>query len=170
MTVVAARVYDKEIRFAADSQTTIGSRRATNSELKHSKLANVNGMTIGGSGIKAQTMWLFGFARNHAPLEATEIDVSQFLLEFDEFMRQKDSSFRSQNEYLIAYRGKLFRVYDSLSVFEIPEYAAIGSGTQYAIAAMYMGEMPKEAAGVAAALDIYCSGEIEELRHERVGA
>jgi ATP-dependent protease HslVU (ClpYQ) peptidase subunit len=63
------------------------------------------------------------------------------------------------------YRNKLFRVYDSLSVFAIPEFSAIGSGADFAIAAMHLGNEPKVAAKVASELDLYCAGQIDEVVH-----
>jgi ATP-dependent protease HslVU (ClpYQ) peptidase subunit len=109
---------------------------------------------------------MFLFAKNHAPTEATEFAVAEFVLEFSEWMKKKDDSFRSQNEYLIAYRDKLFRVYDSLSVFSVPQHAAIGSGQDFAVAAMHLGRSAVDAAKVASELDLYCSGTIDTLKHE----
>ncbi len=89
MTVIAAKIFDDEIHFAADRQVTAGFRKKTDREIEQSKLYSVNGMTIGGTGFKAHVLWLFSFARNHAPLEPTEVDVSHFMLEFAEWMRRK---------------------------------------------------------------------------------
>lgn len=165
MTVIAARIYGSQISFAADRQTTAAFRKVTEQELRLGKLAAVNGMTIGGAGLKSHSMWLISYARNHAPLTATEVDVSQFMLEFTEWMRKKEAGFANQNQFLIAYKKKLFNVFDSLSVFEVPEYAAIGSGQDFAVAAMHMGSRPVDAVKVAAELDLYCSGEVDSIIH-----
>jgi len=165
VTVIAAKIVGNEVHFAADRQTTAGYSKRTDKELNLCKLMSVNGMLIGGAGLKSHSLWFHSFARNHMPLESTEVDVSQFMLEFVEFMKKKDGNFKCENEFLIAFRGKLFRVYDSLSVFEIPEFSAIGSGSQFAIAAMHLGHEPKIAAQVAADLDLHCSGEIDVMVH-----
>lgn len=165
MTVIAARIYEDEIRFAGDQQITAGYRKKTSREMELGKIVSINGMTIGGSGTVSEAQWLLSFARNHAPVEATEIDVSLFMLEFTDWMKQKKSDFKSENHYLIAFRKKLFRVFDSLSVFTVPEFSAIGSGSDFAIAAMHLGKDPKTAAKVASELDVFCSGQIEEVFH-----
>ncbi len=166
MTVIAARIYDGVIRFASDRQTTAGMCKRTDRCIHLGKIAHVNGMTIGGCGYKSHSMWMMNYARNHAPLEDTEIDVSNFMLEFLDWMRKRDGNFSSDNEYLIAFRSSLFRVCNAMSVFRVPEFAAIGSGADFAVAAMHLEKSPKEAAGVAALLDLYCGGEIDELEHK----
>lgn len=165
MTVIAAKFEGTAIQFAADRQVTTGLRKETAQGLRLGKLCSVNGMTIGSAGLKSESQWLFLFARNHAPAEATENAVAEFFLEFVEWMRKKNDSFRSENEYLVAYRDRLFRVYDSLAVFEIPSHAAIGSGQDFAIAAMHLGKTAADAARVAADLDLYCSGSIDTISH-----
>lgn len=166
VTVIAAKFEDRSIQFAADRQTTSGSRKETAQGMRLGKLCRVNGMTIGSAGLKSESQWLFMFAKNHAPAEAAENAVAEFFLEFSEWMKKKDNSFRSENEYLVAYRNKLFRVYDSLAVFDIPAHAAIGSGQDFAIAAMHLGRSASDAARVAADLDLYCSGTIDTLSHD----
>ncbi len=83
---------------------------------------------------------------------------------------QNDAEFKSENCYLIAFRGRLFRVWDSLSVFAVPQFSAIGSGGDFATAALYLGHNPKSAAKVAAALDLYCSGKIDTMIHRESSA
>jgi ATP-dependent protease HslVU (ClpYQ) peptidase subunit len=165
MTVIAAKIEGQAIRFAGDRQVTSGFRKHTGKEMELGKLCHINGMTIGSAGLKSESQWLFLFARNHAPTDATESAVAEFFLEFADWMKKKDDAFQPQNEYLIAYRDKLFRVYDSMSVFAVPQHAAIGSGQDFAVAAMHLGHDATQAAAVAAQLDIYCSGDIDTVVH-----
>lgn len=166
MTVIAAKVCDDTILFAADRQVTIGGwRKHVDGELSISKIVSVNEMTIGGCGQFAHSLWLFGYARNHKPLEATELDVSQFMLEYGSWMRQKQGEFRNENQFLMAYRDALFLIESDLGVFRVPGFASVGSGSHYATAAMHLGHTPREAVEVASALDIYCSGGVDMKTH-----
>lgn len=165
MTVIAAKVIDGNIHFASDSQTSAGYRRVTSKEIKVNKLHQVNGMTIGGSGLLAHSLWLIHFAKNHAPEDATQVAVSNFMVEFLEWMRKKDCNFTTSNRFLLAFRNCLFEIDEALSVFAVSQYSAIGSGADYAIALLHAGHHPDQAALVASQLDVYCSGEIQKLVH-----
>ena len=61
--------------------------------------------------------------------------------------------------------GKLWLVDDDLTPMEfIGDYIALGSGSPYAMAAMYLGKSPQEAVAVAAEFDPATSLPIHELR------
>lgn len=61
--------------------------------------------------------------------------------------------------------GKLWLVDDDLTPMEfIGDYIALGSGSAYALAAMYLGKSPQEAVAVAAEFDPATSLPIHELR------
>lgn len=166
MTIIAARKTKKGIMFAGDRQATTGSRRSTDKEMEVSKVRAVNGMTIGSAGSLSQAQWFFVFAKNHAPITNCEVGVAEFMLEFHGWMRAKSNDFKNENCYLIASGDQLFRVYDEMSVYFVPEFSAIGSGTDFALAAMHLGKSAKRAAEVAATLDLYCSGDIETSLHK----
>lgn len=167
MTVIAARVYEDRIELAADSRVTLGDYRVVgSSEAEPMKVCSVNGMVIGGAGRKSTLQWLTYFARNHSPASESEVDVSAFILEFCEWMEKKSKSFGLENHFLVAFGSSLFKVYSSLAVMKVPEFAAIGSGGDYALAAMYLGHSPEDAARVAAKLDPWCGGDICTFVHK----
>jgi hypothetical protein len=61
--------------------------------------------------------------------------------------------------------GKLWLVDDDLTPMEfIGDYISIGTGSPYAMAAMYLGKSPQEAVAVAAEFDPATSLPIHELR------
>lgn len=168
MTVIAARKIDGNIHFAADQQTTAGWRKVGAEEAHLGKLFSINGMVIGSAGLRSTSLMMAHFARNHCPAEATEVDVASFVLEFIEWMTKRTPKFELKNCFIIAFRGELFKVYDGLDTFAVPEFASIGSGQDFALAAMHLGHSPKEAAKVAAKLDVHCSGEIDTMIHKPV--
>jgi ATP-dependent protease HslVU (ClpYQ) peptidase subunit len=167
MTVICARVNGETIEFAADRQTSQGYRRVLVGQTTLGKLHQANGVTFGSAGFKAESQWFGLFCQTHKPEQADESAIASFMLEFVDWMKKKKSDFKSENSYLIAFRDRLFRVYDGLSVFEVPEYTAIGSGEDYAIAALYLGESPKNAAETAGQLCLGCNIQIDTVFHDR---
>lgn len=166
MTVIAARVMKDGIHFAADKQVTYGRQRVTSKEMKLGKLKQVNGMTIGGAGLTAQSQLFCHFAANHKPASANEFSVVEFILEFQNWMKAKDAAFVFHNDFLLAIDKKLFSIEGSMSVFEVPSFAAIGSGRDYALAAMHIGNIPSAAVKVAADLDICCGRGVDHVVHD----
>lgn len=166
MTVIAAKIEKDGIYFAADQQTSCGSVKSSDKEINLSKIYQVNNITFGSSGYKSTSLWLLFFAKNHSPLDATEVDIAEFMLEFNEYMKKKDSSFTNTNQFLIAYKNKLFKIWGALDVFEVTSFAAIGSGGDFATAAMYLDRKPDEAVYIASKLDLYCGGIIDTLVHK----
>lgn len=160
MTIIAARIANEAIRFASDSQTTAGWRRVSASELKRGKIFMTNQMTVGSAGYTSHACWFQTFCTTRRPAASTVSAISDFMLEFDDYMRKRFSDFKAVNQFLIAFEDRLFEVLKGADVFAVPEFAAIGSGTDYAIAAMHLGHGADAAAKVAADLDIYCSGDI----------
>lgn len=167
MTVICAKVHPSTIEFAADRQVTSGWRRKLVGETTLGKLHQVNGVTFGSAGFKAESQWFGLFCQTHKPERSDESAIAAFMLEFTDWMKKKNGEFKSQNQYLIAFEDNLFRVYDGLSVFLVPEYAAIGSGEDYAIAALYLGELPEKAAEVAGQLCLGCNIQIDTAMHDR---
>ena len=156
MSVVAVKVYDKEIIMSADSIIVSGWGDKT--PVGNDKLFEVNGMIIGSSGDAQELTHMFLFAENHTPLDMTERGVIKFINEFrswriTEFGVPNDKGVT--NHYLIARQGKVFCCCGSNYVGEVKDFYAIGAGEDYAKAALYLGHSPAEAVKVACALSCY---------------
>ena len=151
MSVVCAKVYNDRIVIAADSICVRGwSKDATNN---FAKLGRINGMIIGGVGYAQETSLLYQFAKTHRPLNATDRDILDFIVEFGGYQRDLTGSFGINNNYIIGHGGKLFAV-ENMFVREIKEYVAIGAGMDFANAALYLGHTPIEATKTAC--DLCC--------------
>ena len=158
MSVVAVRVYDKEIEMAADSIIVCGSRQ----ELyygNHTKLNKINNMIIGTSGSCEEGGLMWMYAQNHRPLSPTERDVLEFFVEFVNWKKDKSSSSILNNHYLLAIEGKVFHIQNYM-VLEVDKYAAIGAGADYALAALYLGSSAEKSAEVACDLSCYVAEPI----------
>jgi len=167
MTVIAASKTSSAIIFAADTQVTDRLySKTTSSDIIHSKLFQQNGMIIGSTGDCYEGTLMELFSRNHQPIDTDRLSVIDFLVEFREWIRKKEGGYTPKNGFLIAFSGKLFRVYGCLDVYEVNEFEAIGSGQDFAKAALLLGHTPKEAVEVACKLSIFCSEPITEMSVE----
>ena len=156
MSVVAVKIYDKEIIMSADSIIVYG--WADKTPVGGDKIFEVNGMIIGSSGDAQELTHMFLFAENHTPLDMTERGIIKFMNEFRiwriaEFGVPPEK--RVGNQYLIASKGKCFCCCGCDYVGEVKDFYAIGAGENYAKAALYLGHSPAEAVRVACALSCY---------------
>ena len=82
----------------------------------------------------------------------------------------KDTPFTDlDSSFLVAGRGGLFKVSSDLGVTGFEQYAAIGSGSEYALGAIEAlwnhldddDALIREAVKVACRLDVHCGGQID---------
>ena len=163
MTVIAARKTPNGITFAADTMVTQGHLKSTSDDIMHSKLFQHNDLLVGSSGDCFESVLMELFTRNHKPVDSSRLGMIDFLVEFREWVRKKESGYNPNNSYLIAFEQKLFCVDGGLQVFEVKEFDAIGSGSDFARAAMHLGHSAREAVEVACKLSVWCSEPITEL-------
>lgn len=64
---------------------------------------------------------------------------------------------------LIAIQGKIIQVGSDFSVLDRGEFGAIGSGGDFAMAAMHLGKTPEQAVDVARELDLFSGGRTEGM-------
>ena len=156
MSVVAARVYDDHIEIAADSIIVQGDMKRTGN---FSKLACINDMIIGSCGEAREIALMWQFAKTHKPEAATERDVLAFIVEFLKWKKDFGGEPEMENEYVIAYQGRLFEIEDTF-VNQVKDYVAIGAGMYFATAALYLCQNPTAAVKVACDLSCYVSEPI----------
>lgn len=160
MSVVAAKVYDKEVVMAADSIIVKGwSKRNSN----FAKIAEINDMILGGCGSAQEISLMWHYMQTHKPASATDKDVLTFIIEFSRWKSSMGAGSDIENEYLFVYQGHLFAIQDML-VHEIFDYSAIGAGEDFATSALYLGHTPREAVKVACDLSCYVCEPIIEYK------
>ena len=64
---------------------------------------------------------------------------------------------------LVVVGGKLFTVGGDFAVSTRGDFAAIGSGSDFATTAMHLGKTSKQAVEVATELDLYTGGNVKEM-------
>ena len=112
-------------------------------------------MIIGGSGYVSEIESLFVYAESHQPFDNSIRAIREFFYEFSTWKQSKGQKFDIDNDFIIAYKG------------EIKEYAAIGAGYQYALAALYLGHSAKEAVKVSCDLDCFVAEPIVTICMDR---
>lgn len=159
MSVIAARVYTDRITVAADSILVKGWSKRNNN---FSKILNINGMIVGGTGSAHECGLMWNYMETHLPASATEKDVLNFVVEFASWKKDFDGSSHVDNIYLMAFDGHLFEI-NHMFVHEIIDYIAVGAGEDFANAALYLGHTPNEAVKVACELSCYVCEPVVEF-------
>jgi len=166
MSVVAVRKYKDKIVMASDLQTSWGDSKLVDAKnqmyLEPAKLWQQNGIVIGSAGHVSTSVLLRVFTKTHKPSGNRVEDIIDFLVEFTDWAKKKDSNFKLENHFLIIYENKVFQAIE-YAVHEITEYNAVGSGMFLALGAMYKGSDPEEAVDVAKQFDIFCSGKTDVI-------
>ena len=175
MSVVTARVYEDKIVMAADSIIAYGWTKTSpvvendgKKTRNFSKLIEVNGMLIGGVGSAESIQLMQIFATTHKPKSSNEKDMLDFVVEFNKWKNDMPASSidSADAEFLIAVDGELFCI-GGLYIEHVMNYSAIGAGMDYALAALYLGHSPAEAAKTACELNCFVSEPVFELTQER---
>ena len=164
MSVVAARVYSDRIVMAADTIIVHGWSKQPNQDFV--KINEINGMIVGGTGYAQELSLMWQYMATHKPAAPTEKDVLAFVVEFSRWKRDLIGNGNIDNAYLMAYDGYLFQI-ESMFVYEVHEYSAVGAGEDFSNAAMYLGHTPNEAVQVACALSCMVSEPIIEYTMQK---
>lgn len=165
MSVVAVRKTDRKIKIAADSISVCGWTRMEKT-IKKAKLFKVNGIIAGGVGLSSENLLLENFCLTHQPHEATEREILNFFIEFNNYLKDLGLS-KYTNAFILCFKGKAFLIYEDMYVNEINEYAAIGAGEDFALAALYLGHSAKEAVKTACELSAFVAEPIVEFEMEK---
>lgn len=148
----------KDNIMAADGRATIGDMIFRENI---QKILNYNGILIGGAGslssIKKFQKW---FADTTDSTLAAE-DYPQVNIELPAELVEDDFT------ALVLYPdGSLFQFFGCSTIIEVEQPCAIGSGMQFATAAMDAGASAEEAVRIATQRDVYSGGEIKTFELE----
>ena len=155
MSVVAVKITKEQISISADSIIMKGDLKRNNFK----KLHSCRNITVGGCGNVQELSIFFEFINSHEPSSATSSDIQRFMKVFAEYKEQLTGDSKLENEYIIVFKQHVFEV-DGFFVQEVTDYAAIGEGEVYALAALVLGHTAEEAVKVACDLSCYASEPI----------
>lgn len=185
MSVAVAVRKGRRIVMAADSLTTFGGHRQISRNAVTLKIRRVGSALVSCAGWALYDNILDDFlSARRPPALTTKQSIFRFFLKLwadlqdkypfvNEQCTERDSPFGDLDaSFLVANRKGIFKVSSDTSVSEFREYAAIGSGGDYAYGAMhclYDGErnprtIAQRAVEAGIEFDAYCGGEV--LVHE----
>jgi ATP-dependent protease HslVU (ClpYQ) peptidase subunit len=165
MTVIAAIKTDNKIVFARDSLMTADNTIITDNNTLVSKLWQQNDLTVGHSGQCLFNTLMRIFAKTHVPKSACEDGMIEFLIEYVNLCQSKYNVGMPTSQFLIAFQDQLFRVYGGIDVYKVENFDAIGSGGDFAQAALLLGKTAKEAAEVSCKLSSTCALPVRIVEH-----
>ena len=156
MSVVAVKVEKDKITIGADSILVSG---WTQEKDKLAKLNKVNDMIIGDVGSAQEGALFLMYCKTRKPREASVEALVEFMSEFQDWMAKKVDITKLDNQYVIILDRKAFMM-EGFFIKEVTDYTAIGAGTDYSLAALYLGNSVKESIKAACHLSIYCEEPI----------
>lgn len=168
MSVVAVKKNKKGgFDIAADDIACSGWTVLSNADNKtFSKLQEINGVVIGGSGETEVITMLFMYARTNL-IKNNELDsVFDWFKGFLDWRKKKTDKYGiSGNFFIIVIDKKAFYFEDFLCV-EVKENYAIGAGRDFALAALSLGHSAKESVEVACKLSTFCNEPVHTLENK----
>lgn len=163
MSIVAVKILDKGFEMSADSQIT---RWTTIEKVQKCKMFEVNDVVIGGVGTAEYNSLMRLYLQEARIRKADELSMLEFISGFYDWIYKKTNKYPSDmNHYLIGYEFKVFSV-EGFHIQQVEKYQAIGSGMDYALAALYLGHSTIKAVKTACELNIYCEEPIVTIRKE----
>lgn len=152
MTTIIAIRQGKKVIIASDSQATGGGTPFT-----VNKVYKVGGYTFAASGSLSSAQKT---ARNLKPRGKKAKRKKPTIERFVKLMEDDCCA-----EYIVAFKKHLYSVGGDGSIVEMGdgEPVGIGSGSAYALGALYAGASPSEAIEIAVVNDVFSGGNIVEM-------
>ena len=164
MSVIAVKIYRDKVSIAGDSIVCYGWTKRTDGNFN--KLTQINGMIIGSVGYAQESSLFFHYAETHKPADATTKDILAFIVEFAKWKNDLIGNSSVSNSYILVYKGKVFSI-ESMFVYEVQNFEAIGAGRDFALAALDLGHTPKESVNVACKLCCVVAEPVIEFEQSR---
>lgn len=170
-TIAAKRTPAGKVQIAWDAQTTSGNT-ATKNALKVRRINQQFAVGISGHLRYANIIHQASVDRIHrADIVDPDFDAEAWLITvlvpaWGSALQKASELFPDDDSFgrcLVVLGGKIFEVGFDMSVMNLGDYGAIGSGGMFAVTAMHLGKSAKKAVEVAAELDLYTGGEVKEL-------
>ncbi|MEE2907525.1 MAG: hypothetical protein VX527_06780 [Planctomycetota bacterium] len=186
MSIIVAIHRNGSITMGADTLTCFGDgEQAPAENCATRKILTMGNAFIGGTGWAVYDdiidHWM---QEKEPPALGSKKEVFSFFLELWRSMRDgypfvndqansKDTPFTDlDSSFLVAAHGGIFKVSSDLGVTAFNQYAAIGSGSEYALGAIEAlwhrqdddESLVREAIEAACRLDVHCGGQIELVR------
>lgn len=148
-TIIATRN-----KILSDGKVTVGDRIDS---LKCKKIRNIEGYLVGGAGRYSSILTFFSWFEQNLRCQAAQESMPGLIIQSDP--DREDEEFIA---LVVHPDGKIYihEGNNPTRAFELQEdYHAVGSGADYALAALDAGATPEQAMEVAKARDVFSGGE-----------
>jgi len=175
LTTIIAKEYFGDVAFASDTQSTAGAR-ATAGRTK----VFANGSVVFGVAGACRVSDILRFAElPQIPVGLKGVRLERWLitelvpavqkeLTNSGALENDNGEVSSNYEALLAVNGRLFTLGSDFALIGNARFAAIGSGSSYALGALRAGATPKDAVRIAAEFDVYTGAKVIEYSAERL--
>jgi ATP-dependent protease HslVU (ClpYQ) peptidase subunit len=167
LSIAVVKVHDNIIELGADSIVVKGD--TLNTRDSDAKIKSVErGFSFASAGSAMEIEMFYLFSKTRKPSGNDEENILTFFEEFREWLCKKTDISKINNSFLIVFRGKAF-YFHKYYLKEVKDFEAIGAGSDFALAALYLGKSTKEAVQVACDLSIYCEKPINIITESKDG-
>lgn len=160
MSIVCCRVYKDRIEVASDSISVRGYTQSKKSACL--KLFQNGGVLIAGVGDAQELTLLNLFSKSRTPANNTEAAILDYITDFAEWQEKKTGEYEISNSYIIVYGGAAYCI-DEFMVERILDFEAIGAGSDFALAALYLDHDVEKAAETACELSVLCERPVKKV-------
>lgn len=171
-TIIAKRNEDGTVDIAWDSQATAGNRKG-----HADKVEEINEqlhLGVAGDSRFGNILRFAGLDPAHPDefkkdsFDALEYLVACAVPTWIKALRDAEHLHKEKEDWadghvLIAMKGRIFMIYHDFSVVEVSSFGGIGSGSSYAMGALANGATVERALEIAAELDPFTGGELNDL-------
>lgn len=173
MTTIAAKVTNGKVKIAWDSQATAG----TSATYGINKVVKINDQfAIGIAGRLRFANLIHRTAVNKVhPYDLSQPDFDGYAWLLDEAVPAWMKAVKKELDNLpddgygtpegggvIALGGKIYDLGFDFSIMPVESFTAIGSGRDFALAAMHLGKSARQAVEIATELDLFTGGNVRE--------
>ena len=168
MTVLVAQNLKDKIILASDTGVFQGINKTHHANHKNlGKIRNINSIIFSGCGYLKDTINFELFCSLRKPESDSVLSIQRFFVDFNKWLIENNllkNNEKIDSNFFICYNKKLFHYLEEC-VYEIPEneFQTDGAGKFEAYMAMFLGKTPKEAIKATIEMNIWTSGEIQEI-------
>lgn len=164
MTVVAVKKENGVVEIAADGAVTSGWTTVSNADNKlFAKIKKVGDYIIAGSGSASDVSMLMMYSKTHLIDRNDEGGVFDWFKGFLDWRKEKVNNYGIDgSNFIIVWGDKVYYIEDFM-VYEIQNYYSIGSGRDFAMAAMHMGGSVVDAVKCAIKFDSFCGEPVTKF-------
>ena len=176
MTTIAARTVNGKVKIAWDSQATAGNEATSNNRNKVVRVNDQFAVGVAGRVRFSNLVQRASVDRIHPhDISQPGFDAEGWLIGtlVPAWMNAVKSAWHDTpsedgdeipwGQALVVLSGGAYKIGSDFSVVDCGGFGAIGSGSPYARTAMHLGKGPKQAVEVAAELDLFTGGRVQEM-------